>query len=132
MKLDRYVGTDRGVGLVPNDLEIVDTIVVNARGPAKEVHLRKGPRFALQLKGCLFTMVQIDVDVAAHPDEFAELEIALLRKHRLECRELLAAALSVTMASTESNPQSGNTDSRPSLVWSKQKITFFAALIIAR
>src|SRR5258705_1607971 len=39
-----------------------------------------------------------------------------------------AAALSVTMVSTESNPHRGNTDSRPSLVWSKQKITFFAAL----
>jgi hypothetical protein len=31
-------------------------------------------------------VVQIDVDVATHPDEFAEAEIALLREHRLQRR----------------------------------------------
>src|ERR1700694_1282283 len=66
--------------LVIHELEVLVLITENARRAAADRELRQRERRARQLQVRLLEMIQVQVAVAAGPDELAGLEIALLRE----------------------------------------------------
>src|SRR5947208_4530018 len=72
--------------LVIHELEVLVPIGENARRPAADQQLRQRERRARQLQVRLLEMIQVQVAVAAGPDELAGLEIALLREQVREQR----------------------------------------------
>lgn len=80
----RDVGLDRVVRRIALDLKILDPVAINISGLAQESHRRERARRARDLFACLIEMVEIQMDVAPHPDQFARAEIGLLSKHELQ------------------------------------------------
>ena len=74
--------------VVAGDFEIVEVILEDGGGFAFEDQLGKWAGFALELLADAFDLVQINVAVAAGPDEVAGGEVALLRNHAGEERVL--------------------------------------------
>src|SRR5579883_3170685 len=70
-----------GVMLVAHELEILEGVVEQGGGPAPDVESRRQERSARELQPCLLEMIEIEVAVAARPDEFPRVEAALLREH---------------------------------------------------
>ena len=66
--------------LVIHELEVLVLVVEDARRPALDHELRQRERRARELQVRLLEVIQVQVAVAAGPDELAGLEIALLRE----------------------------------------------------
>ncbi len=62
---------DRGVRTVADDLEVVVAILEQARGPPLDHELRQRQRLARELLVRLLEVVQVQVAIAAGPDELA-------------------------------------------------------------
>src|SRR5438046_6928427 len=72
--------------LVIHELEVLVLVGENARRAAADHQLRQRERRARELQVRLLEMIQVQVAVAAGPDELAGLEIALLREQVREQR----------------------------------------------
>src|SRR5438477_12554016 len=72
--------------LVIHELEVLVLVGENARRAAADPQLRQRERRARELQVRLLEMIQVQVAVAAGPDELAGLEIALLREQVREQR----------------------------------------------
>src|SRR2546429_4430047 len=66
--------------LVIHELEVLVLVGENARRAAADHQLRQRERRARELQVRLLEMIQVQVAVAAGPDELAGLQIALLRE----------------------------------------------------
>src|SRR4029077_18248241 len=77
---------DGRVMLVVHDLKVFIVVIKNCGWPTRQVELRQCQRHSRQLLVDLLEMVGVQVTVAAGPDEFAHLEVALLRQHVREQR----------------------------------------------
>lgn len=66
---------------VTHDFDVLELELVDVSDVRVEPKHRQGARFACQLETCLVEMVQVEVDVAAVPDEIANLEPRYLRDH---------------------------------------------------
>ena len=75
----RCIGVDR---------EILEPVVENARGPAKDAQLGRPLRNVSQLLFDQLGMIEIEMNVAAGPDDLVRGEIALLRDHPRQQRGL--------------------------------------------
>src|SRR5256886_7142466 len=72
--------------LVIHELEVLVLVGENARRAAADQQLRRRERRARELQVRLLEMIQVQVAVAAGPDELTGLEIALLREQVREQR----------------------------------------------
>src|SRR5256714_11594187 len=72
--------------LVIHELEVLVLVGENARRAAADHQLRQRERRARELQVRLLEMIQVQVAVAAGPDELAGLQIALLREQVREQR----------------------------------------------
>src|SRR6266404_4609644 len=72
---------DGGVRVVVEDFKILEAVVEQARrlAPNQELGLWIGLAGKLQIS--LFQVIQVQMAIAARPDELADLELALLRQH---------------------------------------------------
>src|SRR5512146_3497517 len=78
---DRHRSGDGGMILVAHELEILEGVVEEGGGPAPDLEARRRERSARELQSRLLEMIQIEVAVAARPDELTRLEVALLGEH---------------------------------------------------
>src|ERR1700677_4100871 len=83
---DRHRGGDGRMILVVHELEVLESVVEQGCGPAPDVESRRRQRSARELQLRLLEMIDIEMAVAARPDELAGLEVALLREHVREQR----------------------------------------------
>ena len=70
---------DRGVAVVPLDLEIFVFIIEDGSGAAQDAQRGISEWCAAQLQRNLLVVVAVDVTVTAGPDEVAHVQVALLR-----------------------------------------------------
>src|SRR6185437_12095755 len=78
---DRHRCGDGGMMLIAHELEILEGVVEQGGGPAPQIEPRRRERSARELQPRLLEMIEIEVAVAAGPDELPGLEFALLREH---------------------------------------------------
>src|SRR5579863_9228146 len=78
---DRHGSGNGGMMLVAHELEILEGVVEQGCGAAPEIEPRRREGRARELQFRLLEMIAIEVAVAARPDEFARLEVALLGEH---------------------------------------------------
>src|SRR6185437_11711957 len=78
---DRYRRGNGGMMLVAHELEILVDIVEQSGRPPADVEAGRRKRSARELQSRLLQMIEVQMAVAARPDEFSGLEVALLREH---------------------------------------------------
>src|SRR5487761_632312 len=78
---DRDRRGNGGMMLVVHELEILVHIVEQGGGTPADVEPRRRERSARELQPRLLEMIDVEMAVAARPDELAGLEAALLREH---------------------------------------------------
>ena len=71
---------------VADDLEVLEVVVEDDAGSRRMTSRGSGQRGARELQVDLLEVVEVEVAVAAGPDELAEAEVALLRHHVREQR----------------------------------------------
>ena len=70
---------DGRVRVIALDGEILDSIFVDARRMAEQAHRRWGSRASFELGLGLRQMIEVDVNIAAYPDQVTDLQSGLLR-----------------------------------------------------
>lgn len=81
MTLDGDGRLDAGMGVVPQDLEILKPVVEEGIRFALDRQLRQGPWLAGKLQRGLLHVVGVEVHITTSPDEVTHLQIALLGHH---------------------------------------------------
>src|SRR5690349_12826563 len=66
---------------VVDELEVPEVVIEDARRSAPEPEMRQRVRGARQLQVGLLEVIDVQVAIAARPDELPGLEVALLREH---------------------------------------------------
>lgn len=74
------------MSLIIRDLEILEPVIEDGLRFAFDDQLRRGKRLAAELQSGLFQMAKVDVAISPGPDEFADIEIALLGDHMSQQR----------------------------------------------
>src|SRR5512146_1010313 len=83
---DRHRRRNGGMMLVAHELEILVGVVEQSGGAPADPEPRRRKGSARELQPRLLEMVEIQMAVAARPDELTGLEVALLREHVSEQR----------------------------------------------
>src|SRR5690348_14668598 len=78
---DRHRGGNGRMMLVAHELEILVRIVEKSGGAPADVEPRRREGSARELQPRLLEVIEVQMAVAARPDEVARLEVALLREH---------------------------------------------------
>src|SRR5260221_4209075 len=73
--------SDRSVALIILNLEIVKHVVEQAGRLAPDIQGRQGIRSARELQLRLLEVVKVQMTVTPRPDEFAQLQVALVGDH---------------------------------------------------
>src|SRR4051794_4836092 len=74
------------MALIADDLEVLEAIVEHGFGPAPDHEARQGERLARELSPHLLEVIEVQMAIAACPDEVARRQIALRGDHvREQC-----------------------------------------------